>query len=324
MRGLWLEEGRLTLRDDLPEPEPGPGEAVIQVCLAGICATDLELVRGYYPYAGILGHEFVGEVVWPRDDPELEDRRVVGEISVACGDCPTCRSGRPGHCAARTVLGIKGRHGCFAERVVLPLENLRRVPDHVSDEAAVFCEPLAAALELGEQVHLRATDRVLLVGAGRLGQLMARVLALRGVDLEVVARHDRQRRLLREVGARPTEADQVEKAAFDVVIEASGSPDGFALARRAVRPRGTLVLKSTYAGRLELDTSALVVDEITLVGSRCGPFAPALRLLERGVLDLRALVDARYPLAEGLTAFDHATKPGALKVLLDVAKSRLR
>lgn len=316
MRGLWLEDGKLTLRDDLPRPDPPPGEALIRVGIAGICATDLELVRGYYPYAGIPGHELLGQVTAAPGAPEWVGQRVVGEINAACGACAACRAGRERHCPNRTVLGIVNRHGCLAEYTTLPLANLLPVPDHLSGETALFCEPLAAALEIVEQVHLRGTDRALVVGAGRLGQLIARCLVLRGGEVWAVARHQRQDLALRGAGATPLDEDEVKPGAFDVVVEASGSPQGFALARRALRPRGTLVLKSTYAGRLELDASSLVVDEITVVGSRCGPFAPALRLLARGLVDPRPLIEASYSLSEGLAAFERAARPGALKVMI--------
>ena len=316
MKALWLEDQHLSLRD-VPVPDAADGgEALIRVRLSGICGTDLELTRGYYPYAGIPGHEFVGDVV-DAPDPEWIGARVVGEINDACGTCATCRAGRPTHCESRSVLGIVARDGVHAEYTSLPLANLHRVPDSVSDDAAVFTEPLAAALEILEQVHVVPTDRVLLVGAGRLGQLIAQVLALTGADLHVVARHALQGALL---GARdiPTIAEEaVEPRIYDVVVEATGSPDGLAVARRAVRPRGTLVLKSTYAGEVTLDLSPFVVDEITIVGSRCGPFAPALRLLQRGEVDPTVLIAQRFGLERGVEAFARAAERGMMKVLLE-------
>lgn len=321
MRCLWLEGGRLELRGDHPAPGPGPGEALVAVRVAGVCSTDLELLRGYAGFTGIPGHELVGTVVSAEGAPGWVGARVVAEINAACGECAACRAGLGRHCPTRTVLGIVGRDGVFAELVAVPVANLHRVPDAVPDEAAVFCEPLAAALEVAEQVHLGPADRVLVVGAGRLGQLVARVLALAGCDVVAVVRHERHRRLMERAGVATCEAGEIEagpRGRFDVVVEASGAPAGFALARHAVRPRGTIVLKSTYAGRLELDASSLVVDEVTVTGSRCGPFAPALRLLERGAVDVAPLVEARYPLEEGAAAFEHAARPAALKVLLTV------
>jgi threonine dehydrogenase-like Zn-dependent dehydrogenase len=323
MRCLWLERGRLELRTDRPAPSPGPGEALVEVRLAGVCATDLELLRGYAGFTGVPGHELVGTVVSAEGAPGWVGARVVAEINAACGACEACRAGLGRHCPTRTVLGIVGRDGAFADLVTIPVANLHRVPDAVPDEAAVFCEPLAAALEVAEQVHLGPADRVLLVGAGRLGQLVARVLALAGCDVLAVVRHARHRELLERVGVATCGPDDVEaRGRFGVVVEASGSPAGFELARRAVRPRGTIVLKSTYAaGRLELDASSIVVDEVTIVGSRCGPFAPALRLLERGAVDVAPLVEARYPIERGADAFEHAARPAALKVLLTMGRA---
>ena len=314
MKALWLEDRELSLRD-VPMPDR-PGEALVRVRLSGICGTDLELVRGYYPYAGVLGHEFVGDVVSAPSE-EWVGRRVVGEINAACGVCEACAAGRPTHCESRTVLGIAGRDGVHAEYATLPVGNLHAVPDSVSDEAAVFTEPIAAAVEIVQQVHVRPTDRVLLVGAGRLGQLVAQVLALSGARLAVVARHAHQRALLASRGIVTISETDVEPGRWDVAVEATGSPDGFAIARRALRPRGTLVLKSTYHGETTLDMSSLVVDEITLVGSRCGPFGPALRLLESGQVVPLALIAERYLLEQAVVAMEVAARPGTMKVLLE-------
>jgi 2-desacetyl-2-hydroxyethyl bacteriochlorophyllide A dehydrogenase len=313
MQSVWLEENQLSLRD-VPRPARA-GETLIRIRKAGICGTDLELVKGYYPYAGIPGHEFVGEVM-ESPDPAWVGKRVVGEINVVCGICDQCRNGRPTHCESRTVLGIINRDGVFAEYTTLPLENLHIVPASVPDEAAVFTEPLAAALEIQEQVQVQPTDRVLLIGAGRLGQLIAQTLVLTGCDLKVVARHPRQRELLDARGIHLLNADDVQHRKFDIVVEATGSSSGFDLARRALRPRGTLVLKSTYKGELTVNFSPLVVDEIQIIGSRCGPFEPALRLLEQGKVDPTALVAAVFPLKDNLKAFNEAGKTGMLKVLL--------
>jgi len=320
MHGLWLEDQQLSLRTDLPSPIPSEGEALIRVRLAGICSTDLELTRGYYPYTGVPGHEFVGEVVDAPADRSWEGRRVVGEINAACGTCVTCRSGRPTHCEERTVLGIVGRHGAFAQYLTLPLCNLHSVPDSVTDEAAVFCEPLAAALEITTQVHVRPTLRALVVGAGRLGQLVARVLALTSCRLEVMARYEEQQQLLASRGIPFLHEEELPRGCVDLVVEATGSAQGFSLARQAVRPRGTIVLKSTYAGGSapDVDFSALVVDEITVKGSRCGPFAPALRLLEQGLVDATGLYRYCFPLSRALRAFEMARRPAAMKVLLEM------
>ena len=291
MRALWLENQQLRLRDDLPTPSR-EGEVVVRVLVAGICNTDIELTRGYYPFTGVPGHEFVGLV---------DGKRVVGEINAACGSCEACRAGRRTHCEKRSVLGIRNRDGAFAEYLTLPSENLRIVPDEISDEEAVFVEPLAAALEIQEQVKLTADDRVLVVGNGKLGRLIAQTLALTGCKLTV---------LDRRVAARPPHSR------FDVAVECTGNPEGFAIARAALRQRGTLIMKSTYAGDLNVDASSLVVDEITLIGSRCGPFEPALRLLASRAVDVQPLIHATWSLDDALTAFEQAQRRGALKVLI--------
>jgi threonine dehydrogenase-like Zn-dependent dehydrogenase len=307
---------------DVPCPEPAPGEALVRVRLAGVCHTDLELTRGYMGFQGTLGHEFVGEVAALAPSPDAPSpvsvgQRVVGEINAACGACAACRAGLERHCPTRTVLGILGRDGAFAEYLMLPLANLHPVPDGVPDEAAVFVEPLAAALEILEQVPIRPTHRVLLLGDGKLGQLVARVLASAGCDLVVVGHHAEKRALLAAAGI-PTLAEAPAER-FDVVVDCTGRAAGFAEAMRLVRPRGTLVLKSTVAvrpGEPSLNLAPLVVDEITVVGSRCGPFAPALHALAEGRVNVAPLVSAAYPLADGVAAFAHASRPDTLKVLV--------
>jgi threonine dehydrogenase-like Zn-dependent dehydrogenase len=316
VRALWLEGGRLALRRDIPSPDPPSGEALVRVVRAGVCNTDIELTRGYYPFTGVLGHEFVGVV--DRGPTHLIGRRVVGEINAVCGTCRTCRAGRRTHCERRSVLGIVARHGAFAEYLTLPVENLHLVPDTVTTDAAVFVEPLAAALEIQEQVSITSDQRVLVVGDGKLGQLVAQTLALTGCELRVVGHHASNRDLLTARGITSVPAEALEPHAYDVAVECSGNPSGFDTARRALRARGTLVMKSTYAGSLTLDVSALVVDEITLVGSRCGPFPKALALLAESRVEVLPLVQARYPLDRGLAAFDRAQQPGTLKVLIDV------
>jgi len=319
MRGLWLDNAvspRPRLRTDLPVPTPGPGEALVRIRLAGICATDLALCRGCYPFRGILGHEMVGEIVAAASAPERIGERVVGEINIGCGSCRQCRAGRANHCERRQVLGIRGRDGAFADYLTLPLANLHSVPAGVVDAAAVFCEPLAAALRVSELVPVGPDIRVLVVGAGRLGQLIARVLRLGGSELAVVARHASQRRALAATGIDWLDEADVGVGDWDLVVEATGGVGGFELARRAVRPGGTICMKSTYRTPLALDAARLVVDEVRLVGSRCGPFAPALRLLASGLVDPLPLIDDCLPLAAGNTALDRAAEPGALKLLI--------
>lgn len=319
MNVLWLEDKELRLRTDLPVPRSPPGEGLVKVLRAGICNTDLELVKGYYPFTGVLGHEFVGVVESGLE--ELIGKRVVGEINAACGECEACRKGLRSHCPERTVLGIVGRDGAFAEYLVLPIENLHLVPAQVSTDAATFVEPLAAALEIQQQVRVGADERVLVVGDGKLGQLIGQTLGLTGCDLLVVGRHPEKLEHLSRLGVQTGVGERaVEEGRFDMVVECTGNAGGFELARRALRPRGTLVLKSTYAGRLSVDTSALVVDEIAVIGSRCGPFAPALRLLAAGQVEVEPLISARYPLEEGTAAFAKAAEKGVLKVLLDIGE----
>jgi threonine dehydrogenase-like Zn-dependent dehydrogenase len=319
MKTLWLENNQLNLNTDVPIPEPLPGEALVRVLRAGICNTDLELLRGYYPYTGVPGHEFVGIV--ERGAGHLMGQRVVGEINAACGQCRFCRTGQPTHCENRTVLGIVNRNGAFAEYLTLPIENLHPVPDNVPTDVATFTEPIAAALEIQQQVKVSPAEQVLVVGDGKLGQLVAQTLALTGCDLWVVGRYAEKLANLEARGIRVGFADRVIDRAFDITVECTGNPEGFAIARRALRPRGTLVLKSTYAGQLTIDASSLVVDEITLIGSRCGPFIPALELLRTGQVDVLPLIHARYPLSEGLKAFDHAQRKGVMKVLLEISET---
>jgi threonine dehydrogenase-like Zn-dependent dehydrogenase len=316
MKAIWLDD-QPQLRSDLPMPAPAAGEALVKVRLAGVCSTDLALLDGYYPFTGVLGHEFVGEITGAPTAPERVGERVVGSINISCGHCRECLACRPNHCLNREVLGIKHHDGAFAEYLCLPLDNLHRVPDVVPDRAAVFVEPLAAALEIPELVPIKPSDRVLLVGAGRLGQLIARVLALTGAELDVVARHAHQRQLLQGIGARCIEEQEVADGHYDLVVEASGAPGGFALARRALRPRGTLCLKSTYRGEVPVALSTLVVDEIRIIGSRCGPFPAALRLLEQQRVDPTPLVDCVEPLANGVVALRRAAEQSVLKALID-------
>ena len=299
-------------------PEPAPQEALVRVLRAGICGTDLELTRGYYEFTGIPGHEFVGHIVQAPEQPGRKGERVVGEINVTCGTCPACLAGRPKHCENRAVVGIKHRHGAFAEFMCLPLANLIAVPDTVGDDAAVFTEPLAAALEIQEQVTIEPGNHVLVLGAGRLGQLIAQTLVSTGCDLKVVARYANQQKLLARSNIASIAEHTPPDGFFDIVIEATGSTVGFSLARKAVRPGGTIVLKSTYKGDVQVNLSSIVVEEVTLIGSRCGPFEPALDLLANERVDPTGLIEGRYSLNDIHKAFQHASRPGALKVILQI------
>lgn len=313
MRALVVDP-KLTFQSHNPDPVPTAGESIVRVSLAGICGTDLELMRGYMGYRGIPGHEFVGRVT-DTNEPKLRGQRVVGEINAACGRCACCRSGLARHCPERTVLGILGRDGAFAEYLRLSNQNLLPVPDSIPDETAVFTEPLAAAYEIFEQLHL-ARDRTLVVlGDGRLGALIA--LALKRENyLPIVAGHHPEKlgRLVSLGLATSLEQDLKER--FDYVVDCTGHGDGFRRATELVKPRGTIVLKSTAAAGAALNLAPLVINEVTVVGSRCGRFAPALAALEGGRLDPRPLIDGTFPLEEGVAAMDAAAKSSNFKILL--------
>ncbi|PZR97638.1 MAG: alcohol dehydrogenase [Candidatus Chloroheliales bacterium] len=317
---VYNQQGRVQLERDWPQPQPAPHEALVKVRLAGICNTDIEISRGYKGWHGVLGHEFVGEVaaVNGEESEQLLGRRVVGEINIACGDCARCLADMPSHCARRTVLGIQGRDGSLAEFLTLPLANLHLVPDSIADEEAVFTEPLAAACEILTQVQIGAEDKVAVLGDGKLGQLCAQVLALTGCRLVAIGRHHEKLELLKRRGIAVLLTEEASGLGeFDIVVDATGSATGFAAAVAMLRPRGTLVLKSTYAGKTEVDLSQLVVNEINLVGSRCGPFADALLLLKQGAVDVRPLISATYSLDDAELAFQHAQAAGTLKVIVD-------
>jgi threonine dehydrogenase-like Zn-dependent dehydrogenase len=289
---------------------------LIRVRLAGICTTDLEIVKGYVPgFRGVLGHEFVGEVV-SAPDAAWHGRRVVGGINLGCGVCPVCVGRGPEHCPQRRVLGIMQKDGVFADYITLPLRNLLEVSADIPDEAAVFTEPLAAALRIREQVRLQPSARVAVIGPGRLGLLVGQVLGLDGTAVTMLGRSAPSLELPARLGLAAGLVVDFADNSFDLVVEATGNEAGFAQALRLVRPCGTLVLKSTYAGESQLDLTKLVVGEITVIGSRCGPFAPALRLLAQDTVNVGALIEAEYPLADGVTAFARATQPGVRKVLL--------
>ncbi|MCY3600532.1 MAG: alcohol dehydrogenase catalytic domain-containing protein [Gemmatimonadetes bacterium] len=324
MIAAWIDGGRVRIRDDLPRPPLEPGEAIIRVSMAGICGTDLELLRGYRGFSGIPGHEFVGRV--EEGSPEWVGARVVAEINVTCRSrhaeplCRSCANGRPTHCLRREAIGIHGRDGAFAEWLRAPVSNLHRVPQALPDEVAVFAEPVAAACrvlrQVGREIEHGRVTRALVVGAGRLGQLVARALAIRLPGLEVAGRSERNLARARAAGLAAGPATAVEEAAYDLVVECSGAAAGFAVARRAVRPRGTVILKSTHTNELSIDISSVVVDEIRLLGSRCGPFEDALAALERGDFEVRDLIDDRLPLSDAPEAFSRAAEPGVAKVLL--------
>lgn len=329
MKALVLTAAGLELQSNRPLPLPTEEEALIEVHLAGVCATDIELTRGYKGgFRGILGHEFVGTVVAAPHDHDTHGNwgglRVVGEINIGCGACDFCRQGRGKHCQRRTALGIQGRNGAFAQYLTLPLANLHVVPPDVSDEEAVFTEPLAAAFEILEQVEIGPDTRVIVQGDGRLGLLCAWVLATTGCDLTVIGRYPAKlalaavnERVRAEIVSDELYAHLHTQPA-DVVIEVTGSPRGFEAALDLVRPQGVLVLKSTFAEHLpQFDISRLVVDEISLIGSRCGPFDKALQAIASHKVNVLPLINGRYPLSDGLRAFAQAGEKGVIKVLID-------
>ena len=316
MKGLWLEDRKMSFRTDLSIPELEPDEVLIKVLLAGVCSTDLEMLRGYYSFTGIPGHEFVGEVVDDNGHPGILGKRVIGDINISCGECERCLQQEPSQCMNRRTLGIFDYNGVFAEYCKLPAKNLTLVPDSVSDILAVFAEPTAAALRILDQVQVRPSDRVILVGAGRLGLLIAQVLKNTGCDLKVVVRRPEPALILEGLGIRSVYEDQVKGDLADIVVEATGSPEGFELSRSLTRARGTLVLKSTFAGDVKLNLSKLVVDEITLVGSRCGNYPAGLRALDMGLVQVGEMVDSVYSLDQGLEALARASQSGVLKVFI--------
>lgn len=311
---VW--DGSVVAVAERPDPAPDGDLAIVAVSLAGVCNTDLEIARGYMGFRGILGHELVGVV---EDGPaEWAGKRVVSEINFACGRCAACRQGLGRHCPTRRVMGILEADGAFAERVAVPVANLHAVPDAVSDDDAVFTEPLAAAFEILEQLTIERGQRALVLGDGKLGLLVAQVLQRAGATVHLVGRHREKLDLLAARGIETSlDSDYTPAKEMDISVEATGSLSGFDAAVAATRPRGTIVLKSTVAGKHDLDLAPLVIDEIQVVGSRCGPFPPALEALASGEVDVAALVSDRMPLGRGDEALRRATEPGVLKVLLE-------
>jgi threonine dehydrogenase-like Zn-dependent dehydrogenase len=310
-------DGRQAAVQERPDPEASAGTSVVRVHLAGVCNTDIEIARGYMGFRGVLGHEFVGTVESGPD--ALRGRRVVGEINFACGQCDACRGGLERHCPARTVMGIQGADGAFAERVAVPVANLHAVPDGVADETAVFVEPLAAAFEILEQVHLLPGMRCTVLGDGKLGLLVAQVLRHAGTRVRAVGRHAEKLEMLARHDIETVLAGDFEPESerADLVVEATGTSRGLEAALAATRPRGTVILKSTVAERSGIDLAPLVIHEIQLLGSRCGPFAPALRALESREIEVAPLLSDRVPLARADEALRLARQPGAMKVLVD-------
>ena len=311
-------DGKATLRSEHPNAKPAPGEALVSVRMAGVCSTDLEIRKGYMGFSGVMGHEFVGTVV---DGPgQWKGKRVVAEINCVCGECDMCKRGASNHCRKRTVLGIDGRDGVFAEYVAVPVRNLHELPKAVSDEQAVFVEPLAAAFQVTRQYNFDPGERVVVLGDGRLGQLVARVLKNVVSRPLMVGKHPAKLEAAEKQAIQTVTVDQfAPRSDADVVVDATGSPSGLELAIKAVRPRGTIILKSTFAGDKAVNFASLVVNEITLIGSRCGPFADAIGALGRREVDVSALMSKRFALRDGLAALQAARDSANIKVLIGVS-----
>jgi alcohol dehydrogenase len=308
---------KLRLEKQYPLPARPPGEALLKVRMAGICATDLELSRGYMNFEGVLGHEFVAEVA-EADEADLVGRRVVGDINCPCYICPTCAEGLTAHCPHRTVLGIFERDGAFAEYTLLPETNLHPIPEGLEDRVAVFAEPLAAALEILEQVPIDEETSACVMGDGKLGLLAAQVLGTTGCRLTVLGHHEDNLEILRASGIATSLAQEAPGVRYKLVVEATGSPKGLSKALDLVSPRGTVVLKTTVAEESTLPLSKAVINEVTIVGSRCGPIAKALEWLVEGKIEVESLIEATYPLSRGFEAFQRASQRGALKTLLQM------
>lgn len=314
MRALTYID-RLRLETSYPEPVRLPSEALLRVRVAGICATDLELIRGYMDFEGVLGHEFVAEVV-EADTPALVGRRVVGEINCPCRECPTCAEGLTNHCPRRTVLGILERDGAFADYTTLPEACLHQIPEELDERVAVFAEPLAAALQVLEQAPVDGETTVCVLGDGKLGMLVAQVLHTTGCRLTVLGHHEDKLDILRARGIAASLVKEAPGVRYQVVVDATGLPEGLSQALGLVAPRGTVVLKTTVAGETTLTLAPVVIDEVTVVGSRCGPLDKAVEWLSGRRVEVEPLIEAAYPLSEGIEAFRHAARRGARKILL--------
>ncbi len=319
MKAICFQNGRMSVNPDHPDPQPKAGEALIAVRLAGICATDLEIIRGYMSFEGVLGHEFVGQVV--SGSRNWQNKRVVGEINCVCGQCDLCQAGLSNHCRNRTVVGILGRDGCFADFITIPEANLHEVPENVSDDEAVFVEPVAAAIQVLRQVPIEPRMSVAVLGSGRLGLLVAQVLRGTGCRLELIGRNPDSLLFGEKKGIQSTQVkDLAPRNDRDVVVECTGSPAGLELAMRLVRPRGTIVLKSTYAVSTDINLAPIVINEVDLRGSRCGPFPDALDLLARKQIDVQSMISRHFSLDQAAEALDAAADPKTIKVLFRIKR----
>jgi len=314
MKATYFDGKQIILDENFPDPPSD--ETLVRVNLAGICGTDLEILDGYMEYTGILGHEFVGTVEKSRN-PMMVGKRVVGEINAGCGKCDSCMSGMQRHCPSRTVLGILKRDGAFAEFLSLPEKNLHVIPDSISNEQAVFVEPLAAAFEIKEQVSLKPEWNVAVVGDGRLAQLIIQVIKLTCSNITCFGKHESKLEGLVQSGIKiKIGIESTDEKLFDLVVEATGSNSGFVDTMKLVKPRGIVILKSTIASRENLDLTPTIINEITLIGSRCGLFKPAIDALASGIISVNSMIDSTFPLEKFEDAIVHAKKPNTLKVFL--------
>ncbi len=316
MRALVFDNS-LTYQTDYPVPQISNNDAFIRVTHAGICNTDLEIIKGYMGFHGVLGHEFVG-VVEDCSNEKLVGKRVVSEINIPCRKCTYCKSHMTNHCQNRSVIGIQKRDGVFADYISLPMDVLHTVPESVSDEEAVFVEPLAAAFEILEQITILPADKVCVLGDGKLGLLIAQVLSLTDCKLTVVGNHSEKLSILDELGIKTKIQSSFKDSSFDIVVDCTGSPSGIKMALQIVKPRGKVILKTTVAKKTHFDTSSIVVKEIEIIGSRCGPFGPALKAIESRNIDLYPMISREFTIEEGMKAVQYAMKKDTLKVLLRI------
>ena len=319
MKALIFND-KLELKTDYPQATLKENEALIKVTMAGICNTDYEITKGYMGYNGILGHEFVGEVIEINgNDKSLLNKRVVGEINLGCNNCTWCAQNLARHCPNRSTLGILNKDGCFCEYLTMPLQNLLEVPENVSDEEAVFVEPLAAACEIIEQKHIRPDEKVVILGDGKLGLLIALTLNAMGLDVLLVGKHQNKLDIAKAQKVKTALLNDIKiEPVYDVVVEATGSISGFETSVALTKPRGTLVLKSTIATGKELNLAPIVINEITVLGSRCGQFAPALRLLEQEKINVKPLISKIYNFDDAIEAFEANKQKDTIKVLMRI------
>lgn len=317
MQALYINS-RLFYRSDFPKPQPSDNEALIRLSVAGICATDLELVKGYAGFSGILGHEFVGvvEAVGHDEHRHWLNRRVVGSINIGCGGCDACHQSGPEHCQQRKVLGIRGKDGVFADYFTLPIDNLYAVPDEIDDAAALFTEPLAAAMRVVKQLQAISVDKVAVMGPGRLGLLIAKALSIHGYAVDVLGRSQASLALPKQWQLKTVLIDEVRDDQYHCVVDATGNADGFKQALRILSARGTLILKSTFSALEPIDLSKIVVNELNVIGSRCGPFDDALTVLKQNAIPVIDLINGRYSFQDGMNAFHQAAQAGVRKILL--------